>query len=152
MLQHRCMQRETSSVCSTMYEEMCSFAAGLAALGVKPGGTVGQFSESSARWLVADQGVMLAGAANAVRGANTNATELAYIMKHSQCTGLIVQDAGVLDKLVPHLHSNGQLVRFVVVLWGNVSMSVRQQAAVNVLTYKEVCSLLLCLVIVYSRS
>lgn len=135
-------------VCSALYEEMCSFAAGLALLGAKEGSTVGQFSENSARWLVADQGVMLNGAANAVRGANTNTTELAYIMKHSQCTGLILQDAGVLSKLVPHLHSSGRRVRFVVILWGDVSVSIRQQAGVNVLLYKDVRSSLLVLAIV----
>ena len=126
--------------CSTLYEEMCSFAAGLALQGVKTGDTVCQFSENSARWLVADQGVMLCGAANAVRGANTSTQELVYIMKHSQCTGLIVQDAGVLSNLVSHIKSSGQRVRFVVVLWGDVSVAAKQRAGVNVLTYADVRS------------
>lgn len=126
--------------CSTLYEEMCSFAAGLALQGVKTGDTVCQFSENSARWLVADQGAMLCGAANAVRGTNTSTQELAYIMKHSQCTGLIVQDAGVLSNLVSHIKSSGQRVRFVVVLWGDVSVAARQRAGVTVLTYADVRS------------
>jgi hypothetical protein len=117
---------------------MCTFAAGLASLGVKAGCTVAQFSESSSRWLVADQGVMLNGAANAVRGATTNTKELAYIMKQSQCMGLILQDDAVLSKLVPDLLHSGRLVRFVVVLWGDVSVSVKQQAGVPVLTHNEV--------------
>lgn len=126
--------------CSTLYEEMRSFGAGLALLGVKTGDTICQFSENSARWLVADQGVMLSGGANAVRGANVSTQELAYIMKHSQCTGLILEDAGALSNLVPHMKTSGQRVRFVVVLWGDVSVSVRQQAGVAVLTYDDVCS------------
>ena len=45
---------------------MLRFAAGLAALGVQKGDKVALFSENSARWLVADQGIMLNGAVDAV--------------------------------------------------------------------------------------
>ncbi len=47
---------------------MLRFAAGLAALGLQRGDKVSLFSENSARWLIADQGVMLNGAADAVCG------------------------------------------------------------------------------------
>lgn len=46
---------------------MSSFAAGLAAMGLRRGDKVSLFSENSSRWLVADQGIMLNGAADAVR-------------------------------------------------------------------------------------
>ena len=45
---------------------MSSFGAGLAAMGLRRGDKVSLFSENSSRWLIADQGVMLNGAADAV--------------------------------------------------------------------------------------
>ncbi len=45
---------------------MSSFAAGLAHLGLRRGDKVALFSENSTRWLIADQGVMMNGAADAV--------------------------------------------------------------------------------------
>ena len=49
---------------------MSSFAAGLAHLGLRRGDKVSLFSENSTRWLIADQGVMMNGAADAVSRAH----------------------------------------------------------------------------------
>ena len=48
---------------------------------------VSLFSENSSRWLTADQGIMLCGAADAVRGASSPADELAFITRQSDSTG-----------------------------------------------------------------
>lgn len=48
---------------------------------------VALFSENSSRWLVADQAIMLCGAADAVRGASSPPHELAYIMRQSDSSG-----------------------------------------------------------------
>ena len=48
---------------------------------------VSLFSENSSRWLVADQAIMLCGAADAVRGASSPPAELAYIMRQSDSSG-----------------------------------------------------------------
>ena len=47
---------------------MQAFAAGLQSLGLRAGDRVSLFSENSSRWLVADQGIMFNGAADAVSG------------------------------------------------------------------------------------
>ena len=52
---------------------------------------VALFSENGTRWLLADQAVMLNGAADAVRGASGPASELTYILRHSGSTTLITQ-------------------------------------------------------------
>ena len=52
---------------------------------------VSLFSENGTRWLLADQAVMLNGAADAVRGASGPASELAYILRHSGSTTLLTQ-------------------------------------------------------------
>ncbi len=48
---------------------------------------VSLFSENSSRWLVADQAIMLCGAADAVRGASSPPDELAYIVRQSDSSG-----------------------------------------------------------------
>lgn len=79
------------------------FAAGLRSFGVKKGDRVSLFAENSARWLVADQGVMSCGAADAVRGVSSSRQELEYIAVHSKSSVLILQDIDTLVKLRPAL-------------------------------------------------
>src|SRR4028118_2070704 len=58
-----------------LYQQIHQFAAGLQALGIEPNpaeavpNRVALFADNSPRWLIADQGIMLAGAAHVVRGA-----------------------------------------------------------------------------------
>lgn len=49
-----------------LHGQMQAFAAGLQSLGLHAGDRVSLFSDNSSRWLVADQGVMMLGAADAV--------------------------------------------------------------------------------------
>ncbi len=79
------------------YEELAdkisTAARAFHSLGVIPGDVVGLFSENNPRWLIADQGLMRLGAANAVRGASAPVEELRYILDDSDSVGLIVQTA-----------------------------------------------------------
>ena len=61
------------------------------------------FSENSSRWLVADQAVMMAGAADAVRGAASPAPEMGYIVAHSDACAIVCQDSATLERLAPVL-------------------------------------------------
>ncbi|TVQ52147.1 MAG: long-chain fatty acid--CoA ligase [Spirulina sp. DLM2.Bin59] len=90
------------------------FAAGLQALGLKPGDKIAQFSDNSPRWLIADQGIMAAGAANAVRSSQADRHELLYIYNDSDSVALIVQDWATLQKLRPEI--DDLTVAFVVLL------------------------------------
>ena len=106
----------TTAVCDThrdpevrmtygeLYQKMQQFAAGLQSLGIVPGGEVyptrvALFSDNQPRWLVADQGIMLAGAANVVRSAQADIQELLFILKNSEAVALIVEDSALLRKL-----------------------------------------------------
>ena len=60
---------------------------------------VALFAENSPRWLVADQGLMRAGAADAVRGASAPVEELRYILEDCQATALVVQNAELWGRL-----------------------------------------------------
>ena len=94
---------------SQLAEQIPQFAGGLQALGI--GGMsdtalpprVALFADNSPRWIIADQGIMTAGAANVVRGATADRDELLYILKDSGSIGLVVEDLGLFKKLRPHL-------------------------------------------------
>ena len=92
-------------------------AAGFAALGVRPGDVVALFAENGPRWLLADQGLMRAGAADAVRGSSAPVEELRYILRDSGAMGLVVESAALLQKLALGSEQLGRL-RFVVLLEG----------------------------------
>ena len=68
-------------------------------LGLKRGDVVTIISENSPRWLIVDQAIMRLGAINAVRGCNSPANELEYIIEHSNSVGLIVQSDKIWQKI-----------------------------------------------------
>lgn len=79
------------------------YAAGLQALGVKPGDRVALFADNSSRWFIADQGSIMAGAVNVVRSSQASPEELAYILENSGATFLLVENAATLHQLQPLL-------------------------------------------------
>lgn len=57
------------------------------------------FADNSPRWLIADQGMMTAGAANAVRSHQADRDELLYILRNSGSVGLVLENQATLSKL-----------------------------------------------------
>ena len=92
-------------------------AAAFCRIGVTTGNVVSLFAENSPRWLVADQGLMRAGAIDAVRGAAAPVEELRYILEDSGSVALVVQNAELLQRLELSASWREQL-RFVLVLEG----------------------------------
>jgi long-chain acyl-CoA synthetase len=90
-------------------------AAAFAALGVRPADVVALFAENSPRWLMADQGLMRAGAADAVRGSSAPLEELRYILEDSGAIGLVLESARLLQQLELGSEVLGRL-RFVLLL------------------------------------
>ncbi|UUO13620.1 AMP-dependent synthetase/ligase [Dolichospermum heterosporum] len=88
-------------------EQIQLFAAGLQALGINThhsetlpyGERISLIADNSPRWFIADQGIMTAGAVNAVRSAQADPEELLYIISHSGSTALVVEDIKTLNKL-----------------------------------------------------
>ncbi|MDB9309523.1 long-chain fatty acid--CoA ligase [Aphanizomenon sp. CS-733/32] len=88
-------------------EQIQLFAAGLQSLGINThhsetlpyGERVSLIADNSPRWFIADQGIMTAGAVNAVRSAQADPEELLYIISHSGSTALVVEDIKTLNKL-----------------------------------------------------
>jgi long-chain acyl-CoA synthetase len=88
---------------SLTYQELASqielFATGLQVLGIQPRMGVALFADNSPRWLVADQGIMLTGAFNAVRSSQAETQELLSILDNSGAGALVVEDLKTLEKL-----------------------------------------------------
>lgn len=88
---------------SDLWIQIQQFAAGLQQLGVEPTNDIptriALFADDSPRWMVADQGILTAGAANVVRGAAADPQELAYILQNSGSTALVVENLALLQKL-----------------------------------------------------
>ena len=84
-----------------VYRQLQQFAAGLQALGVKPGDRVSLFADNSPRWFIADQGSIMAGAVNVVRSSQADPAELVFILEDSGSTALIVENLATLKKLQP---------------------------------------------------
>ena len=102
---------------SALRQRIDQAAAGFAALGLDDGEVVALFAENGPRWLVADQGLMRCGAANAVRGSSAPVEELRYILADSGSVGLVVESAALLARL--GLDGEAcQRLRFVVLLEG----------------------------------
>ena len=98
-------------------ERIATAAAAFRRHGVNDGDVVALFAENSPRWLVADQGLMRAGAADAVRGASAPVEELRYILSDCRATALVVQNADVWRRLALPPEQRAQL-RFVLQLEG----------------------------------
>ncbi|MEH2025469.1 AMP-dependent synthetase/ligase [Nostoc sp.] len=84
-------------------EQMQLFAAGLQGLGVKVGDRISLIADNSPRWFIADQGIMTAGAVDAVRSAQADKEELLFIIANSGSTAIVVEDLKTLKKLQDRL-------------------------------------------------
>ena len=99
-------------------ERIDQAAAAFRSLQIGSGDVVGLFAENSPRWLVADQGLMRAGAADAVRGASAPVEELRYILDDCRATALVVQNVALLERLALTPGQRSRL-RFVLLLEGD---------------------------------
>jgi long-chain acyl-CoA synthetase len=101
-------------------EKFQQFAAGLQALGIQANSEadipprIGLIADNSPFWLIADQGIMRAGAANVVRSSQADPQELLFILKDSGSIALVVEDRATLKKLRSGL--NDLPIQFVILL------------------------------------
>jgi long-chain acyl-CoA synthetase len=84
-------------------EKIQQFATGLQVLGVRETDKIALFADNSPRWLIADQGIMLAGAVDVVRSATADKQELLYIFADSQSKSLVVEDFQTFTRLRPEI-------------------------------------------------
>ena len=93
---------EVTITYAQLYQQMQQFATGLQRLGIESVGEtplVALFSDNCPRWMIADQGIIMAGAANVVRSSSADKDELLYILENSGSIALVVEDLKTLKKL-----------------------------------------------------
>jgi len=102
-----------------LHGEICTFARGLRFLGLERGARLSIFSENGSRLLICDQGAMMLGASNAMRGVTSPPAELVYIFENSESVGIAVQDWATLQSISSELRRSRSLgkLKFVAVLW-----------------------------------
>ncbi|HBB30495.1 MAG TPA: long-chain fatty acid--CoA ligase [Cyanobacteria bacterium UBA8803] len=110
---------------SQLHQQIQQFAAGLQAL-LEPAKShlgsespdipprIALIADNCPRWMIADQGIMAAGAANVVRSAQAEREELLYILSHSGSIALVVEDIKTFNKLRDGLENLP--IQFVVLL------------------------------------
>lgn len=81
-------------------ERVYAIAAGLIELGVQPEQRVALASATRVEWVLADLGILCAGAATTTVYPQTNADESAFILSDSESRVLIAEDAAQLAKAV----------------------------------------------------
>jgi long-chain acyl-CoA synthetase len=122
---------------SQLSGQIQQFAAGLQKLGINInnsktlpyGERVSLIADNSPRWFIADQGIMTAGAVNAVRSAQAEREELLYIISHSGSTALVIEDLKTLNKLGESL--NELPIKLVVLLSDEAPPTERNFPVVN---------------------
>ncbi|WP_077798815.1 long-chain fatty acid--CoA ligase [Streptomyces sp. JHA26] len=96
-------------------ERVHAIAAGLIELGVEPEQRVALASSTRLEWILADLGIMCAGAATTTVYPQTNAEESAYILSDSESRVLIAEDAAQLAKARERRAELPDLTRVVVI-------------------------------------
>ena len=64
---------------------------------------VALFADNSPRWMIADQGIIMAGGADVVRSGTADIEELIYIIQDSGSISLVVENLALLQKLSDRL-------------------------------------------------
>ena len=82
-----------------MFDDVDRFARGLVASGVREGDRVYHVADNSERWIVADLGILAAGAVSVPRGADTTPDESKYILEHSGATAVVAANGKILSAL-----------------------------------------------------
>lgn len=120
---------ETVVTYKQLSEQILQFAAGLQALGVKAGDKISLIADNSPRWFVADQGLMTAGAVDAVRSSQAEKQESLFIIANSDSTALVVEDIKTFQKLRDGL--SDLPIKLVVLLSDEVVPTDESQTIVN---------------------
>ncbi|MGB3636529.1 MAG: AMP-binding protein [Rivularia sp. (in: cyanobacteria)] len=113
----------TTLTYSQLHYQIQQFAAVIQALGIPENPQenipprVALFADNSHRWMIADQGIIMAGAADAVRSSAADREELLYILEHSGSIGLVVENIKTLNKLAPEIYNSSNiLLQWIVLL------------------------------------
>ncbi|TGK38630.1 long-chain fatty acid--CoA ligase [Leptospira gomenensis] len=81
-----------------LYEQGVNLAEALIELGVQQRQRVGLLADNRIEWMIADYGVILAGAADVPRGTDITDSEIVYILNHSEVEVVFIENDKMLEK------------------------------------------------------
>ncbi|MEW1772135.1 AMP-dependent synthetase/ligase [Streptomyces sp. NPDC086777] len=96
-------------------ERVYAIAAGLIELGIEPEQRVALASSTRVEWILADLGILCAGAATTTVYPQTNAEESAFILSDSESRVLIAEDAAQVAKVLEKRPELPELTQVVVI-------------------------------------
>ncbi|MFK0105613.1 AMP-dependent synthetase/ligase [Streptomyces sp. NPDC091217] len=96
-------------------ERVYAIAAGLIELGIQPEQRVALAASTRVEWILADLGILCAGAATTTVYPQTNAEESAFILSDSESRVLIAEDAAQVAKAVEKRAELPELIQVVVI-------------------------------------
>lgn len=82
-----------------VYERGINLATALIDLGVQARDHIGLLADNRLEWIIADYGVLLAGAADVPRGTDVTDADITYILPHSDAKVCFVENRAVLEKI-----------------------------------------------------
>jgi long-chain acyl-CoA synthetase len=92
---------------NTLHARALEVAAGLCAMGVLPGDRVALLATTSLDWVVADMGILAAGAVTVPIYPSSTAEEVAYVLCDAGARVALVEDAAQADKVVAPAETSG---------------------------------------------
>ena len=95
------VQTEGELTYNQLGEKVRALAAGLLTLGFRKGNKVALFSDNRPRWIQSDLAMLSIGVIDVPRGSDSSVVELDYILRHSECGAVFVQDKKLYDKIRP---------------------------------------------------
>lgn len=100
-----------------------ALTSGLISIGVEPGDRVGVVSETRREWSAADMAIVCAGGMTVGVYPTSTAEQCAYVLDHSECRVVFVEDAAQLDKLNRVRDTLPRLERIIVIEGGEAIQS-----------------------------
>ncbi len=114
-----------------------AFGCGLLALGVKRGDHVGIISDNRKEWIIADLALLSIGAADVPRGSDSTADEVRFILAHSECRVVLVENRSQLDKVLGS-RKDLPLLQALIVIDPEFRGSSERESGVRILTFEGI--------------
>jgi long-chain acyl-CoA synthetase len=89
-------------------------ATGLYHLGIRRGDHVGIMSDNRQEWIISDLALLSLGAADVPRGSDSTAEEMAYILRHADCSMTFAENKVQVEKIIAKIESLPALKRIII--------------------------------------
>lgn len=98
-----------------LHAEAMALAAALIDLGLSAREHVGLFCDNRREWILADMAIILSGAADVPRATDVTEHDISHIVPHSDMKILIVENRGLLDRILKNPTASGALSEIILI-------------------------------------